>query len=95
MARGAGRRAPVAPGATNLEVELLAWSPGTGGRPVEGPVVVIPELATPEAAQQWLGTLRGKFVLVSAPEVMCRAPQELERNARPATVARINQQRTA
>ena len=83
----------IAPRMQNLEVELLAWSPGTGNRPVEGAVVAIPELADPAAAQQWLTTVRGKFVLVSAPEVMCRAPQELERNARPATVTRINAQR--
>lgn len=83
----------IAPRVQNLEVELLAWSPGTGNRPVEGSVVVIPELADSAAVRQWLATLRGKFVLVSAPQVMCRAPQELERNARPATVTRINAQR--
>ena len=83
----------IAPRFQNLEVELLAWSPGTGNRPVEGPVVAIPELADSNAARQWLGTLRGKFVLVSAPETMCRAPQELERNARRETVTRINERR--
>ena len=83
----------VAPRLQNLEVELLAWSPGTGNRPVEGSVVVIPELADSVAVRQWLATVRGKFVLASAPETMCRAPQELERHARPATVASINAQR--
>jgi hypothetical protein len=83
----------IAPRLQNLEVELLAWSPGTSDRPVEGGVVVIPELADSAAARQWLATVRGKFVLVSAPEIMCRAAQELDRNARPTTVARINAQR--
>jgi len=83
----------VAPRLQNLEVELLAWSPGTSSRPVEGSVVVIPELADSVAARQWLTTVRGKFVLVSAPEIMCRAAQELERYARPATVTRINARR--
>jgi hypothetical protein len=79
----------------NLEVELLAWSPPTPRNgPVEGDVVVIPELADSVAAKQWLGTIRGKFVLVSAPEPTCRAPQELERYARPATVTKLTQQRT-
>src|SRR5512138_654027 len=83
------------PRVQNLEVELLAWSPPTPKNgPVEGDVVVIPELADSVAAKQWLGTIRGKFVLVSAPEVTCRAPQELERFARAATVTKINQQRT-
>ena len=84
----------IAPRVQNLEVELLAWSPPTPKNgPVEGDVVVIPDLADSAAAKQWLGTIRGKFVLVSAPEIMCRAPQELERYARPATVTKINQQR--
>jgi hypothetical protein len=84
----------IAPRLQNLEVELLAWSPPTPKNgPVEGDVVVIPDLADSTAAKQWLGTIRGKFVLVSAPEIMCRAPQELERYARAATVTKINQQR--
>jgi hypothetical protein len=80
----------VAPRVQNLEVELLAWSPGTGNRPVEGDVVVIPELADAAAVRRWLGTVRGKFVLVSPPEIMCRAPQELERYARPSTIRRLD-----
>jgi hypothetical protein len=84
----------IAPRVQNLEVELLAWSPGTGGRPVEGEVVVVPELADAAAARRWLGTVRGKFVLVSPPELMCRAPQELERYARTATIRRLDTLRT-
>jgi hypothetical protein len=84
-----------APRVQNLEVELLAWSPGTGGRPVEGDVVIIPELANADAARRWLATVRGKFVLASPPEVMCRAPQELEKYARASTVARIDSLRDA
>jgi carboxypeptidase Q len=83
-----------APRAQTLEVELLAWSVGTGGRPVDGDVVAIPDLADDAAAEQWLKTIRGKFVLISTPEIMCRAPQELERNARAATVTRLNAKRT-
>jgi hypothetical protein len=78
-----------------LDVELLAWSVGTNGRPVEGDVVHVPDLADDAAVLQWLGTIRGKFVLISTPETMCRAPQELERNARAATVAGINARRVA
>jgi carboxypeptidase Q len=83
----------IAPRAQTLEVELLAWSVGTGGRPIEGDVVAIPDLADDAAARAWLGSIRGKFVLVSPPELMCRAPQELATNARPATITRLNQQR--
>ena len=83
-----------APRHQNLEVELLAWSPGTPrARPVEGDVVVIPALSDTAAASAWLRTVRGKFVLMSPPEIMCRAPQELARYATPATIAQVNAQR--
>ena len=50
----------IAPRHQNLEVELLAWSPGTPrGRPVEGEVVAIPALADTAAASAWMRTLRG------------------------------------
>jgi carboxypeptidase Q len=83
-----------APRTQVLDVELLAWSQGTSGRSIDADVVVLPQFGDSAAARQWLGTVRGKFVLVSPPEIMCRAPQELERNARPATVERIRQQRS-
>jgi len=83
-----------APRVQNLDVHLLAWSPGTpGGRAVEAEAVVIPELADAAAVSRWLATVRGKFVLASAPEPMCRAPQELEKYARPATIKRLEDQR--
>jgi hypothetical protein len=85
----------IAPRVQTLDVRILAWSPGTNGRTVDADVVVIPQLADANAAQQWLRSVRGKFVLVSAPEIMCRAPQELERYARAATVTRLNEQRQA
>jgi hypothetical protein len=77
-----------------LEAYLLAWSPGTGG-PVEGEVAVVPALATDADVDTWLRTVDGKFVLLSAPEIMCRAAQELEANATPATVARIDSIRSS
>ena len=84
----------IAPRVQTLEAEMLAWSPGTNG-PVEGEVVIPPDDLTEETAPAWLETIRGKFVLTSAPEPMCRAPQELEKYARPETVARLDSIRTA
>jgi len=84
----------VAPRVQTLEAELLAYSPGNGG-PVEGEVVVVPQDLSEETARQWLETVAGKFVLTAPPEPMCRAPQELERFARPETVERVDSLRTA
>ena len=77
-----------------LVAEILAWSPATDG-PVEGPVVMPPADLTPETADAWLATLSGAFVLLDAPELMCRAPQELAANARPETIARLDSMRAA
>jgi len=83
-----------APRIQNLEVELLAWSPGTpNGKAVEGDAVVIPTLADSSAGAEWLKSVKGKFVLISAPEVMCRAPQELDRFARSSTITKLTAQR--
>ena len=83
-----------APRVQNLEVELLAWSPPTPKNgPVDADVVVVPTLTDSAAARQWLASVRGKFVLADAPEIMCRAPQELARYARAATVTKVNAQR--
>jgi len=75
----------IAPRERTLEGLLLAWSPGTQ-RPVEGDVVVVPELADSTAVKSWLATVRGKFVLLSAPEPTCRPDENWERLARPASV---------
>ena len=84
----------LAPRVQTLEADMLAWSPGTNG-PVEGDVVIPPAGMSEADAAQWLDTVRGKFVMLSPPEAMCRAHQELEQYARPETVARLDSARTA
>jgi carboxypeptidase Q len=80
----------IAPRVETLEAKVRAWSAATAG-PVEGDVTVPPAPGADLAA--WLGRVRGRFVLVSAPEPTCRAHQELEQNARPETVERLRAER--
>ena len=75
-----------------LEAEMLAWSPGTEG-PVEAEVIIPPNGMTRSDANTWLATVKGKFVMVSPPEMMCRARQELVEYGRPETMARIDSTR--
>lgn len=82
------------PRRVSLEAELLAWSKGTDG-PVTGQVVLPPTDLGEDALAAWSRNARGKFVLASAPEPMCRAAQELEANARPETVTALNEKRMA
>ncbi|MFN2399024.1 MAG: hypothetical protein ABR543_10370 [Gemmatimonadaceae bacterium] len=62
------------PRVRTLEGTMLAWSPGTGGKDVTAPVVILPEVADSNAFTSWLGRgqARGKFVLVSFPQPTCR-----------------------
>jgi hypothetical protein len=78
----------IEPRVQTLSAKLLAWSAGTNG-PVEAEVVVVPELADEEAGDAWLATISGKAILMSPPEISCRAPESLETLAREATVERI------
>ncbi len=84
----------ISPRVVSLEAELLAWSPGTDGV-VEASVALPPADLSEENVEEWLSTIKGKFVMTSAPEAMCRARQELEANARPETVTRLNDERRA
>jgi hypothetical protein len=66
----------IAPRVRTLEATMMAWSPGTPrGRPVEGPVVLLPDLPDSAAYAQWMRSVRGAFVGISYPEPTCR-PQE-------------------
>jgi hypothetical protein len=86
--RGATHLDLVGPRTRTLEATMLAWSPGTRGRDVTAPVVVLPALADSAAFQAWLPSVRGKFVLVSAPQASCRPDENWEKWALPETFAR-------
>jgi len=84
----------LAPRRVSLEAELLAWSAGTDG-PVRADVVLPPADTDEASVAAWMEAARGKFLLASAPEPMCRAAQELEANARPETVEALAERRQA
>jgi len=84
----------IAPRTRTLEAIAMGYSPGTDG-PIEGPVVAIPSDLTEENSDEWLAGVEGAFVLAMPAEPMCRAKQELEANARPETVAKIDSLRAA
>ena len=83
----------VAPRVRTLEGTMLAWSPGTKGRDVSGPVAILPDVADSAAFAAWLPQARGKFVLVSQLHPTCRADDSWERAATPQTLARIRKER--
>jgi len=76
----------IAPRTRTLEATMLAWSPATKGA-VTGDVVVLPQFDSPDAAHAWLMATAGKFVMISAPNITCRSPQQMAEFAMPATMA--------
>jgi hypothetical protein len=83
----------IAPRVRTLEATLLAWSPGTSG-PVEGEVILAPDLADSAAFDAWLPNAKGKFVVLHAPvEPSCRAPESWEKLARAESVQRWKDER--
>ncbi len=84
----------IAPRVRSLEGTMLAWSAGTS-RPVEGPVVTVPDLASPADFDAWLPQARGKFVALDLAQPTCRPDRQWEEFAVPASFERMRQERQA
>jgi hypothetical protein len=83
------------PRVRSLEGGMLAWSPGTGGRDVTGPAIVMPDLRDSSAFEAWLPQARGKFVLISFAEPTCRPDEQWQQLGAPGSLARMDSARDA
>jgi carboxypeptidase Q len=68
----------VSPRVRSLEGMMLAWSPGTGGRPVEAAVVAVPEFSSPAEFDAWVPSVRGRIVAMDFPQPTCRPMSHYE-----------------
>jgi hypothetical protein len=66
----------VEPRVRSLEGQILAWSPGTGGRPLEAGVTYLPEIDSRGDWESFLTTVRDKWVLMSYPQSTCRTDEQ-------------------
>jgi hypothetical protein len=82
------------PRVRSLEGGILAWSPGTNGRDVTGPAIVLPEVTDSAAFEAWLPQVKGKFVLVSFAEPTCRPNEQWQELGAPGAFARMDSART-
>ncbi len=84
----------LSPRVRTLEGTILAWSPGTK-KAVDGSVVIIPEFKSAAEFRAWLPQVKGKFVLVSAPQITCRPDATWREFATPASFEAMQAQRRA
>lgn len=75
--RGVAFAALTAPRTKPLDATMLSWSGSTGGQWVEGGVVILEPYETAEQFKAWLPSVRGKVVLVGAPRLSCRMPDQV------------------
>jgi carboxypeptidase Q len=82
------------PRVRSLEGALLPWSPGTQG-PAQGPVTIIPALASAAEFEAWLPEVQGRWVMVSYNQPTCRPDDNWRTFARPDSFERMQAERTA
>ncbi len=93
--RGVSHIDLVAPRVRSLEGTMLAWSPGTGGKPAEGSPIILPEVTDSAAFRTWLPQVKNRFVLISQPQPTCRPDSSFKQFALPETFDRLVKDRTA
>lgn len=84
----------VAPWTKSLAGTQLAWSPASPAGGAKGEVIVLPEFASAEAFQKWLPSVKGKYVMISAPQVTGRPDYNWEEYATPESFEKIKAERT-
>jgi carboxypeptidase Q len=93
--RGVNHIDLIEPRVKTLEGTMLSWSPGTGGKPVEGEAITLPAATTPEQFAAWAPSARGKWVLLGAPRLSCRAPAQWTEFGLPESRQRLDSMQNA
>ncbi len=71
----------------------LAWSPTTGGKPVEGEVIVLPNVKDSLEFQAWLPNAKGKYVMISMHQPTGRPDYNWKEFATPASYEKMQQEK--
>jgi hypothetical protein len=73
-----------------LDATMLSWSGNTNGQWVEGGVVILEPYENAEQYRAWLPTVKGKVVLVGAPRLSCRMPDQVNAFGTPGYIEALN-----
>ena len=88
--RGTSHIDLVQPRVRSLAGTMLAWSPGTRGRAVTAPAIVLPKFRDSTEFVKWLPQAKGKVVLLSPAWPTCRPSEDWNRFGTPASIARMD-----
>lgn len=85
----------VAPWTRSLSGMQLAWSPASPKGGAQGEVIVLPDFADSVAFQKWLPTVKGKYVMISAPQITGRPDYNWEKWATEKSFEKMKEDRSA
>ncbi|MCP9291730.1 M20/M25/M40 family metallo-hydrolase [Gracilimonas sediminicola] len=85
----------VSPRVVSLEGMQLAWSPATKKGGVEGKLDIIPDVENKAAFEEWLKTIKGKFILVSMMQPTGRPDYNWEEYATEESFQKMKEERDA
>src|SRR3954469_12633551 len=88
--RGTSHIDLVQPRVRSLAGTMLAWSPGTNGKPVTAEAILLPKFSDSTEFVKWLPQAKGKIVLLSPAWPTCRPSEDWIRFATPASKARMD-----
>ena len=77
----------------SLDGTQLAWNPSTSSAGVEGEVITLPEVKDSIGFQEWMKTVKGKFVLVSMNQPTGRPDYNWEEFATPESFEKMKEDR--
>jgi carboxypeptidase Q len=83
----------VAPWTRSLSGTQLAWSPASPKGGVSGEVVVLPEFADSLVFQKWLPSVKGKYVMISSPQITGRPDYNWEKWATESSFEAMKEER--
>ena len=89
--RGTTSVTMLSPRIKSLEATQLAWSPATAKNGVSGEVVILKEVDNPEQFEQWLKTIKGKFVMISLSHESGRPEHQWKEYATPESYQKMKE----
>jgi hypothetical protein len=83
------------PWTKSLAGTQLAWSPSSPKGGAAGEAVIIPMMVDAAAFQKWLPSVKGKYVMISTPQITGRPDYNWEEFATPESFAKMKEDRSA